>query len=190
MDKTLNLQICFLFHLFGTSCALSQKMNEKCWTVLGIRCTLFPEQETKKGDEIMYAERDISHKPKTEGRWSWLDVRRRIEQVSDELRRTPRIDLHCPVIIEGFKGEKRITDISLGGVFIECENILRHRLRVGQQLGLFIKLPPQGDPVQAIVRVQNVGKRGIGCEFVGLNPKSREAIEYCFNVFKHTLPIA
>ena len=137
----------------------------------------------------MYAG-DISHKPETEDRWSWLDVRRKVKAVSDELRKTPRIDFHCPVIIEGFKGEKRITDISLKGVFIQCEYTLRRRLQVGQKLALFMKFPLQGHPIHVNARVVNVTECGIGCQFIELNQSSREAIEYCFNVFKHTLPIA
>ncbi len=125
-----------------------------------------------------------------ETRWSWIDVRRRIEEVSDEKRKTPRIEFHCPVLIEGFQGEKRITDLSLGGVFVECEDATKRTLQTGQALRLLMRLPTQAEPITVKVQVANVRERGIGCKFVELSRNNEEAIEHCFNVFKHTLPIA
>ena len=111
---------------------------------------------------------------RTKERWSWIDVRSRLEEVDKEKRDAPRVEFHCPVKIEGFKGEKRITDISLGGLFIECENTLRRKLEYGQTLRLFMKLPTYHEMLTGKVRVASVGERGIGCKYVDLNQKNKK----------------
>ncbi len=136
-----------------------------------------------------YARKGSARSARKEDR-SWIDLRRRIEDVGDEKRGAPRVEFHCPVKIEGFKGEKRITDLSLGGLFIECENTLRRRLYEHQSLLLFMKLPTHDEALTVRARVATIGDRGIGCKFVNLNQKNKRAIKHCFDIFKHTLPIA
>jgi flagellar biosynthesis protein FlhG len=121
---------------------------------------------------------------------SWIDSRRRIEPVNDEKRRGTRFELVCPVRISGFEGEKRITDISPGGVFIECGNPSQCGFQTGQILHLFMKLPTKDTPIVAKAQVRHVGDRGIGCKFVELGERNEEAIRQCISVFKDTLPIA
>jgi Tfp pilus assembly protein PilZ len=120
---------------------------------------------------------------------SWLDCRGKSKVVRKEKRKDPRVEFHCLAIIEGVYGEKRITDISLGGVFVECESELIPSFHVGQELGLLIKLPAEDDLIKVNAQIVNVTERGIGCKFIELGRKCEDAIQQTFNLAKHTLPI-
>jgi len=120
---------------------------------------------------------------------SWLDCRKKSKVVTKEQRKDPRVEFHCLAIIEGFYGEKRITDISLGGVFVECESELIQRFHVGQELRLLIKLPAEDDLIKVHAQIVNVTERGIGCKFMELGRKCEDAIQQTFNLAKHTVPI-
>jgi len=133
---------------------------------------------------------DIKKKPIKEEQQSWIDTRRRIERVDDEKRKGARIEIVFPVRISGFQGETRVTDISMGGVFIECENALGSKFQKGQILHLFMHLPTENKPMIEKAEVRYVGDRGIGCKFVGLSQQNEQAIRQCISVFKDTLPIA
>jgi hypothetical protein len=123
-------------------------------------------------------------------RWFLTDLCKRVSELNEEKRKTPRVQFCCPVEIPGFGGATRVTDISMGGLFIECDNTLRQRFERGQAIRLFVKLPTEDGLISAKVRVANVGERGIGSEFMELDRKSKEAIRHCFNVFKQHLPAA
>jgi Tfp pilus assembly protein PilZ len=111
-------------------------------------------------------------------------------RASKERRRGPRVDFHCPVLIEEFQGAYTITDISLKGAFIECEKGPESTLELGQMLHLLIKLPTEPMPTEVNAQVVNLRKRGVGCRFIGLCRKSEDAIHRCFNVASHSLPIS
>jgi flagellar biosynthesis protein FlhG len=134
--------------------------------------------------------KDIKKKPTKEEQQSWIDTRRRIERVNDEKRKGARVEIVFPVRISGFQGETRVTDISMGGVFIECENALGTKFKKGQILHLFMHLPTENKPTIEKAEVRYVGNRGIGCKFVELSQQNEEAIRQCISVFKDTLPIA
>jgi hypothetical protein len=53
-----------------------------------------------------------------------------------------------------------------------------------------MELPNEKKVVQAKARVVRVTKDGIGVEFKSMTPNDAMALEYCFHVFKHTVPIA
>jgi Tfp pilus assembly protein PilZ len=120
---------------------------------------------------------------------SWLDCRRKSKVVRKEKRKDPRVEFHCLAIIEGFYGEKRITDISLGGVFVELEEELIPSFHIAQELRLLIKLPAEDDLIKVDAQIVNVTERGIGCKFIELSRKVEDAIQQTFNLAKHTLPI-
>jgi Tfp pilus assembly protein PilZ len=120
---------------------------------------------------------------------SWLDCRTKTTKVREEKRKDPRVEFHCLVIIEGFHGEKRITDISLGGVFVECESELIRGFHIGQALKLLMKLPGEDDLIKVNAQIVNVTKRGIGCKFEKLGRKCEDAIQQTFHLARHTLPI-
>jgi hypothetical protein len=133
---------------------------------------------------------DIKKKPTNAGKQAWISTRRRIERVNDEKRKGDRVEIVFPVRISGFQGETKVTDISMGGVFIECEDALESKFQQGQILHLFMNLPNENKPMIEKVEVRYVGDRGIGCKFVGLSQQNEEAIRQCISVFKDTLPIA
>ncbi len=59
----------------------------------------------------------------------------------------------------------------------------------GRGIENLIKLPTEDETIRAQARIIGFGSRGLHCKFIHLGRKSQEAIEYCFNVAKHTLPI-
>ena len=120
---------------------------------------------------------------------TWIDCRSKVVEVSEERRIDPRVEFQCPVEIEGLRGEMKITDISISGVFVECQFAFRQKFRVDQSICLVIKLPTEDEMIRAQARIIGFGSRGLHCKFIHLARKSQEAIEYCFNVAKHTLPI-
>ena len=115
------------------------------------------------------------------------DYRRKIWSVRQEKREHPRLDFHCPVIIVGNRGVNKITDISAGGVFIEMKKSSAHH--IGQYVNLIIKLPTENDSIRVKAKVSFVNYRGIGCKFIDLSVNNEDAIKYCFNTFRDTLPI-
>lgn len=133
---------------------------------------------------------DIKKKPAKEGQPSWIDTRRRIERVNDEKRKGARVEIVFPVRISGFQGDTKVTDISMGGAFIECENASGGKFQKGQILHLFMHLPTENKPTIEKAEVRYVGDRGLGCKFVGLSQQNEQAIRQCISVFKDTLPIA
>ncbi len=118
---------------------------------------------------------------------SWLDYRRRAVEVRIEKRHFPRLEFHCQARIHGIKRDLWITDISMGGVFIELKN--HSTLRKGQTVYLCISLPTEREPVKVKARVSNLNGRGMGARFIGLNRRNQNSIRFCFNTFKDTLPI-
>ena len=120
---------------------------------------------------------------------SWIDCRR-VETNFDEERRTnPRVDLHCPVFVGDIRDQKTVTDLSTGGVFVECDPATRNRYRVGRPVKLSIKLPTEDDFISVPARVTNHNDRGMHCQFGQMDRRAEDAIYYCFNMAKHTIPI-
>lgn len=108
-------------------------------------------------------------------------------KVKVEKRMHPRLDFHCDVIIRGISGTRTITDISLGGFFFELRT--SKKLKMGQIVEANIYLPTEPDPLKVKAKFINQNERGIGCQFVNMTPRDREAVRRCFDMFKDTLPI-
>jgi c-di-GMP-binding flagellar brake protein YcgR len=121
------------------------------------------------------------------GEKSWMDFRRKVSDVSEDQRQHPRLEFHCAARIPGTKGVFRVTDISMGGVFLELKNTAD--FEVDQTFNLIMKLPTEYEPVNAKVRVANIRERGLGLRFVGLTQKNQEVIRFCFETFKDTIPL-
>ena len=102
-------------------------------------------------------------------------------------RRHPRIDFHLPIQIMGYQGSHKIKNFSLGGLFVETEAF--PRFGTGAEIDLVIKLPLEEDPIQISPRVAHVTGKGVGVEFVNLDPLHATAFESCFHVFRHTVPM-
>ena len=120
---------------------------------------------------------------------SWIDCRRKISEVNEEKRIDPRVEFQCPVEIEGFHGEMIVTDLSLGGVFIECQFAFQEEFQLNQTIYLLMALPTEEAPVGMQAKIVSFSRRGIHCKFINPGPKSHEAVQRCFGVAKHTLPI-
>ena len=106
--------------------------------------------------------------------------------MSEDKRKNPRIDLYVEVKIK-HQGVHRVKDLSLSGLFIQMQDT--SQFKQGDEIELVTKLPEEKDPVWLNARVARVITDGIGVEFVDLSSKEQMALECCFNVFKHTLPL-
>ncbi len=105
-----------------------------------------------------------------------------------EKRKNARIDFYLPVTIKGHHGLNRVKDFSLSGLFIEIEDT--SQFRQGDEIDLIIKLPHENKAMEVRALVMRVSGKGIGIEFVGLSPQDTMALEYCFHIFKHTVPLS
>ena len=119
---------------------------------------------------------------------SWVDFRRSVSDVHENHRQHPRLEFHCPARIQGIKGVFRVTDISMGGAFLELEPT--SGFKVGQAFNLIMKLPTEYEPITSKVKVANIRKRGVGLEFMNLTPKNEQIIRFCFETFKDTIPLS
>ncbi len=116
-----------------------------------------------------------------------LDTRSKFKKVDDEKRKNARLELHCKAVVRGINGIFTVTDISLGGVFLEPQDPVI--VKVGQVTDIKIKLPEASSSIQVKARYVNQTKRGIGCEFISLSTANQELIEDCLEIFRYTMPI-
>jgi hypothetical protein len=107
--------------------------------------------------------------------------------MTEDQRISPRIDFHLPLEIKGHEGAKRIKDFSLKGLFVEVADPARFEL--GDEVSLNLELPYADKPVVVKARVVRVTGDGIGVEFKELYLEDRLALEECYGIFKHTLPL-
>ena len=106
--------------------------------------------------------------------------------VEHERRKDPRLEFHCNAVVLGLDGITTITDISLGGVFIEVKEL--DRVEIGQTVTVNVKLPTEPSAMRLQARVINKTHRGIGCQFLSLEEAQRDAICLCFEYYRDTLP--
>jgi c-di-GMP-binding flagellar brake protein YcgR len=118
---------------------------------------------------------------------TWIDFRRKLKEVSADKRHFPRLEFHCSVLIHGVHKISRVTDFSMGGIFVECED--PSAFEKGQTINLTMKLPNEVNPVKIKAKVADMRDRGIGLRFVDLTPANQEILRFCFNTFKDTLPL-
>jgi hypothetical protein len=108
--------------------------------------------------------------------------------MAKEKRGKARIDFHLPVTIKGHQGLKKIKDFSLSGLFIEMKDT--SQFKQGDEIDLVMELPHEKNPIEPKARVAHVTGEGIGVEFVDLSPQHAMTLEYCFHIFKDTIPLA
>lgn len=116
-----------------------------------------------------------------------IDVRSQHIEVSNERRQYPRLEFRCTVLFGHLQEVLHVTDLSLGGLFVEVAD--KTGLDPGRVVSLAIKLPTEEKAILLKARVANVNERGVGCQFEELSQKSFEAIKNCFETFRDTLPI-
>ena len=114
------------------------------------------------------------------------DIRSEKKEVKIERRQHPRLELHCDAAVLGLKGIQTITDISLGGIFIEAK--IPGKVEIGRIITVNTKLPTERNIIRFKAKVMYKTNRGIGCQFVSLDDQKREAICLCFEMFRDTLP--
>jgi hypothetical protein len=130
---------------------------------------------------------DNNPKSRQERPKSWVDFRRSVSDVHQDHRRHPRLEFHCPARIQGIKGVFKVTDISMGGAFLEMEPTSAFEL--GKMFNLTMKLPTEYESITTKVKVANIRKRGVGMAFVNITPKNEQIIRFCFETFKDTVPL-
>ena len=108
-------------------------------------------------------------------------------KVEKERRVHPRLDFQCKATIRGINQVVNVTDISLGGFFFELET--KKKLKMGALVDVSIRLPSEEQTIRFKAKLISQNERGIGCQYVGLSPENEEAIRFCFETFKDTLPI-
>lgn len=116
-----------------------------------------------------------------------VDIRSEHRKVGVEKRKDPRLEFHCDATVLGVQGVLSITDISLGGIFIETSN--PGSIDVGRTVMISTKLPSERYVIRLKAKVVRQTERGIGCQFVDLKEQEKEAICTCFELFKDTLPV-
>lgn len=114
------------------------------------------------------------------------DLRSKKKSVKQEKRNDPRLEFHCNAMVLGLDGVKTITDISLGGIFLEVIEL--HEIEIGQAVVINVKLPTEPKAMRFKAKVVNKTHRGIGCQFIFLEERQKDAICLCFEYFKDTLP--
>lgn len=107
--------------------------------------------------------------------------------MTQDKRKSPRIDFYLQVMIKGHEGLGKIRDFSLSGLFIQVQR--PSWFKEGSEVEVVMKLPHENEPIRVKARVVRVTTQGIGVEFVDLPPLDAMALEYCFHVFKGTIPL-
>jgi hypothetical protein len=128
-------------------------------------------------------------KPKTKIAESWIDSRRVTTTVPQEKREHPRIDCDCPTTIGGYSFKARITDLSMSGCFVECDEKLAITLEIGRELNLAIKFATENRVLDLKAKVTRVTNRGTAFEFVSLTEQHVKALQRFFDFAKETQPL-
>ena len=115
-----------------------------------------------------------------------VDLRSKKKEVENDKRKDPRLEFHCEVKVLGIDRTQKITDLSLGGIFIETNRAAE--IRKGQIITVGTKLPTDKNVLKFKAKVIYQVNRGIGCEFIELKDREKQAICLCFEMFKDTLP--
>ena len=106
--------------------------------------------------------------------------------MEQERRKFPRIDFRLKVMINDGRSSGKLMNFSTSGAFIQTPSL--SQLRQGDEIGLTMKLPLEKRPTRIKAQVAHTEK-GVGVKFIDLLPQDSTDIEYCFEVFKHTIPL-
>ena len=116
-----------------------------------------------------------------------VNYQRNYLPVRADCRRQPRIEFQLPVSIMGIKARATIMDFSLNGFYIQME--CTSGFNEGRLLKLALRFPGEKNLSMIKVRVARSDKDGIGCEFIDLDPATKELVHRNFEIFSCTLPI-
>jgi len=84
--------------------------------------------------------------------------------MSKDNRKHTRISFYLPVQIEGYNGPHWISELSMGGLFVDSESA--GQFKTGEEINMVARVSDERDPIHATCRVTRVTKNGIGIEFV------------------------
>ena len=79
-------------------------------------------------------------------------------------RKHPRIAFHLPVEIKGHEGSNKISELSMGGLFVETDSSTE--FKTGDQIDMVVRRAGKERPIEARCRVTRVTETGIGVKFV------------------------
>jgi hypothetical protein len=116
-----------------------------------------------------------------------IDLRSDKKKANKERRMDPRLEFHCDARVLGIDGIQKVTDISLGGIFIEIKML--DQIEIGQIVSIIANLPTERDAIKFKAKVVHKSDRGIGCQFIALDDYKRTAICLSFEMFGDTLPV-
>ena len=116
-----------------------------------------------------------------------IKFRRNSIKVDSELRTNSRIEFHHPVVILGIDNKARILDFSLGGFYIETDQIAK--IKNDQRLNLALKLPDEKAYMALKAKVVHKEDNGFGCMILSQSHEETEALKECFALFSGMLPI-
>jgi c-di-GMP-binding flagellar brake protein YcgR len=103
-----------------------------------------------------------------------------------ERRKDTRIDLFVQDKIK-HQGLHNVKNLSLSGLFIQMLN--PSQFETGDKIEVVMQLPAEDKPTHLDARVRRIAMDGVGIEFVKVPPKQQVALQYCVDVFKHTVPL-
>ena len=115
-----------------------------------------------------------------------VEFRSEYRRVDNDKRKNPRVEMRCDATIFGVEGILIITDISLGGIFVEAES--SNKIPIGQRVTINFRLPTENSVRRMKAKTVNRTKRGIGCRFIFEKVDEKKAIYRCFDFIKDTLP--
>ena len=95
-----------------------------------------------------------------------------------ERRSVSRVDYHCPVSIEGTPGQQAITNLSVEGAFVECDDACMSEFSTGELIRLSIKPSGEKNAVMVKAQIVNFSDRGMHCRFAHLDRKTKDTIRH------------
>ena len=115
-----------------------------------------------------------------------VNFRSEYRTVSHDKRKSPRTELRCDATIFGVDGILIITDISLGGIFVEAK--MSNIIPIGRIVTINLKIPTAKNVIRMKAKTVNRTDRGIGCQFIYDSDKEKKTIFRFFDFIKDTLP--
>lgn len=116
-----------------------------------------------------------------------VDFRSEKRSVGNDKRKYPRVEFRCNASVLGIDGVLTVTDLSLGGIFVEVK--LSSKISIGKLVNINLKLPTEKIVIRLKAKVTSQTNRGIGCQIAYDNERERKAIYRCFDFVKDTLPV-
>jgi len=109
------------------------------------------------------------------------------DNLNENKRNSPRIDFHLDVAISGREGLEEVKNLSLYGAFIQTQSPIEYIS--GEEIFVGMRFPHENKALHMKSRIAHISELGFGVEFVDLPPQDAMSLEYCYNIFKSTIPM-